>query len=440
MGKLNSSEFTDDNLISYAKACREIAWDMPRYDFDTLLIPSRGAVPIFIGITYALKYLGKENKVHKDLLDRMTAPLTIRKGIIPLARDRPITENDINILPYPLTADISIDRYEKRASNDFYSEEIRKSNVKVIKNFFKEPHERIKDPHFKFFSDVLNKIENRGDLASDYADNYPKIKNLAMIDTVISGRAVATILNALGEEGIYPQTFLVVDNSGEKVRKDFQDQLGYKKDDKTDEHFLYQKRLGRTVKTEINIDRRKIKPYDVNRIMTEDTGCALQGVSATLYPSLIVEGSRKLFPQLKSGVAAGSWYAIPKERNHKKILYHFLQTLKAAVNFECADHFRESFESVIERERVLENKRKTLVELLDKIELPEINEDNLCTYYPHYNISNIEKGGVYESGAQVLHIAFTKNFTDYFIDSFNNSIAPSIITEKKDRQLEERVS
>ncbi|MFH1248648.1 MAG: hypothetical protein V1660_00660 [archaeon] len=428
MSNLRTAEFTNENLRSYANACMTLAWDIPQYNFDTLLIPSRGAVPIFLGMTYALKYLGKESKTHQDVLDRMAAPLTIKRGLIPNAKEgRKITDKDIKILPYPLTADINMTKYESDASNDYYSRAIRESSTKVIKSFFKEPYERIKDPYFRFFSEIINKIEKREQLALEYT-TYPKINNLAMIDTVISGRASTTILNAFGEQGVYPQTFLVVDRKGEKVNKEFQYQLGYKKCDKDCEYFAYQKKMGRTIKEDINIDRRKIEFYDVNRIVTEDTGCALQGVSATLYPGIILEGNKKLFPHL-SGVGAGTWHAVPRERNHRKILYHFLNTLKAAVNLQCADFCGENIESLINKEEIFEKKRKTLVGMLETAELPQINKENINSYYPEYSPENI--ANLYESGAQVLHIIFAKEFTDNFINNFSDSL-PQNKSENKD--------
>ncbi len=426
MGNLRAAEFTSENLRDYAKRCVEIGMDLPGCEFDTLLIPSRGAVPVFLGSVYALKYLSKENKLYKNVLDKLTAPLTIKKGILPKAQDNAMGEDDIKVLPYPLTADINLTLYEPHANNDYYSTSIREGAVKTIKSFFKEPHERIEDPYFNFFSNILSKVEKRDKLALEYA-TYPRIRSMAMIDTVISGRAVATILNAFGEEGIHPEAFLVVDRSGGKVRKDLQEQLGYKKYDKSDEHFLYQKRMGRTIKNDATIDRRKIKFYEVNRIMTEDTGCALQGVSATVYPSLIIEGNRKLFPGL-GRVAAGTWHALPRERSHRRIFYHFINTLKSAVNLECADLCGEGKQVIDRKEEIFEHKRENLIQLLETTRLPDIDMDNLGHYYPEYDKDNVKN--VYESSAQVLHVIFNEDFTNYFLNEFQKGMGN--ISQKKE--------
>nr|QBM01311.1 hypothetical protein [uncultured archaeon] len=435
MGHLNISEFTSENLKNYAEQCIFLGMDMAKHNFDTLLIPSRGAVPVFLGSLFALKYLGKTEESYKKFVERMTAPASIREGILPKTIERKAEDNDIEILPYPLTADVNVERYNKGAKNDFYSTEIRKFSVQVLKNFFKKPYERLEDPHFKFFSNILTKIEKRDRLALEYA-TYPQVKNLAMIDTVISGKASSTILEAFGKEKIYPTSFLFVDQNGEKIKPEYGVKLGYGKFGGMD-HLLYQKRDGKpargrdgkAIKTEIEIDRRKIKPYDVNRIMTEDTGSALQGVSAVTYPVITIEGRWNLSPPLKY-VGAGTWYAVPREKNHRKIFYHFINTLKSAINLGCGNILNESAESITQKEEFFEKKREHLVEILRTTKLPRIEKGNLQVYYPEYDTNLVED--VHESGAQVLQVAFTKEFTDEFIEGFKEEIGISPKKESKE--------
>jgi len=60
----------------------------------------------------------------------------------------------------------------------------RLKNYSIESLFFKQ--------YFNFFHFILSEVEGRRALAKRY-ETFPKIRNLAMIDTVISGRASSTI-------------------------------------------------------------------------------------------------------------------------------------------------------------------------------------------------------------------------------------------------------
>ena len=414
-------EFSKENIESYADACINLAMDMPKYKFDTLLIPSRGAVPVFLGSMYALKYLGECGDTEcKDFADRLTAPYIIRKAVIPGKDKQPGKEGRIGVIPFPFTADLNLSKYKQTANNDTFKEFTRQYHSKVLRSFLKEPEERVEDPYFKLFTKVLSDIENRGDLAKSYA-LYPKIKNLATIDTAISGQAISTILESLGGENIHPQAFVILDENGKKLRKKYIDMLGYNSFDK-DKKFIYERRGDNEVKVPINIDQRKVNFYPMNRIVTEDMGCALQGVAAAVYPSIIVEGlhrlSEKVFP-----VGAGTWYPLTSEKKHRKIFYRFINTLKLGIrkNF-CGSSDRSRLEDMFEA------KRKRLISTMKETKLEDVDKENLKHYYPNYNMDTIEN--VYESGAKVVHICFNKDFTNFFLENVEKELG---ITKKENQ-------
>lgn len=400
-------EFSKENIESYAEACINLAMDMPNHKFDTLLIPSRGAVPVFLGTLYALKYLGECDEPCKAFADRLTAPYIIRKAVIPGKERQDAKGEKIGVIPFPFTADLNLSRYKPTASNDTFKAFTRQYHSKVLRSFLKEPEERVEDPYFKIFTKLLSDIENRGDLAKSYA-LYPKIKNLAMIDTAISGQAIYTILEALGEEGISPEAFVILDENGEKLKSPYKERIGYNIFDK-DSKFVYERRGSKNVKIPLNIDRRKINFYPMKRIVTEDQGCALQGVAAAVYPSIIVEGlsrlAEKVFP-----LGAGTWYPLTSEKKHRQIFYKFINTLKLGIkkNF-CNSQEKQPLEDMFEL------KRKGLINLLQETNLEDIDKDNLKHYYPNYNLDTIQD--VYESGAKVMHICFNKDFTNFFLEN-----------------------
>ncbi|MFH0831274.1 MAG: hypothetical protein V1886_00170 [archaeon] len=406
-------EFSKENIESYAEACINLAMDMPKYKFDTLLIPSRGAVPVFLGTLYALKYLGECGDTEcKNFTDRLTAPYIIRKAVIPGKDKQPSKEGRIGVMPFPFTADLNLSKYQPTANNDTFKEFTRQYHSKVLRSFLKEPEERVEDPYFKLFTKLLSDVENRGDLAKSYA-LYPKIENLAMIDTAISGQAIYTILEALGQENIHPEAFVILDEDGKRLRSPYKERIGYDTFDK-DSKFLYEKRGGHNVKIPLAIDRRKINFYPMKKIVTEDQGCALQGVAAAVYPSIITEGlqrlSEKVFP-----VGAGTWYPLTSEKKHRKIFYKFINTLKLGIkkNF-CGNSDKNRLEDMFE------SKREGLIRTMKDTKLEDVDKENLKHYYPNYNMDTIEN--VYESSAKVVHICFNKDFTNFFLENVEKEL------------------
>src|SRR3989338_11190208 len=201
-------------MLEYSEACVTMANDLVNtrrkvMPFDTLVIPSRGAFPFFLGMTYLLKKLITFGDDFKD-----------------------IHRKDLRVLLIPFTADLNIPKFDPDESNEEYTEKTREYWARVTHAFFKEPKLRSKDPYFKTFAEIiLGNLEGRDKTVQIY-EQFPQIGRFAMIDTVISGRASNDILGAFDQisaeqqqrgiidhANISPFAFLIVDENSEKLEK-----------------------------------------------------------------------------------------------------------------------------------------------------------------------------------------------------------------------------
>ena len=115
----------------------------------------------------------------------------------------------------PFTADLHLEGKVSGIDQNSCVDYTRNYWSQVTSNFMKEPEERKKDPYFVFFTDyILRKLEKREEDARFY-ENFPKLNNLVMIDTVISGKASSTILRVLDSlakdkniPGLFPYNYL----------------------------------------------------------------------------------------------------------------------------------------------------------------------------------------------------------------------------------------
>ncbi|MEM4270862.1 MAG: hypothetical protein QXO70_02075, partial [Candidatus Pacearchaeota archaeon] len=193
--------FSEENMLAYSNACLELALDMPELretkGFDTLVIPSRGAVPLFLGMVYALEKLRDCSEVHKEFYEN----LGVQPMLTPLLPEcskiaNSVVGKDFRVLIIPFTADLNIEKFDSETSNDEYTRKTREYWANVSAAFFKSQNNRNQDPYFRSFVDViLRDIECRDYLAKIY-EVFPQIKSFAILDTVVSGRASNDILKA----------------------------------------------------------------------------------------------------------------------------------------------------------------------------------------------------------------------------------------------------
>ena len=70
--------FSTENILAYSGVCLDLAVEIPETrslpgkDFDTLVIPSRGAVPFFLGMAYGLNKLSENfGGVYQDFYQNL---------------------------------------------------------------------------------------------------------------------------------------------------------------------------------------------------------------------------------------------------------------------------------------------------------------------------------------------------------------------------------
>jgi len=267
------TEFSSENFLSLGRACYEIGKLMGDLfnSCDTLLIPSRGAWPlaeVAVGIChYRAKRLGEESK-----LDNVRT-ISLLRDYARFAGFKSITEQDESgkqIIVAPLTADVSIEDnligvegISKDELSEMLTEEIRKYGPRLINSFYKSPEERKEDPYFKFFNFLLREIEGRDRLAREY-EIFPAIRKAIMIDTAISGRAFTTVMRNMIELGRRPYGLLIVDKDGGKLKKEYKQWLSKWR------------------------NSGNLFMSTVHNILSEDRGAGLLGVSAVIYPQLMI--------------------------------------------------------------------------------------------------------------------------------------------------------
>ena len=87
--------FSQENMLSYSKTCLDLAIALPEElhlrEADTLVLPSRGAVPIFLGFLHGLKKLTVFERTHRDFYENMG----VQGMIAPLLQDRSLAEKDL---------------------------------------------------------------------------------------------------------------------------------------------------------------------------------------------------------------------------------------------------------------------------------------------------------------------------------------------------------
>jgi len=391
-------EFSDENVRGYVKACFDIAESLversKKNNFNTLLIPSRGAVPFFIGSMYVLQCLSNDYEDHHELLGRINIPKLIREYVLP-ADVVPVVESDkkkVNILLCPFTADINMQPFaqdaglEEKISVDEFVNDSRRYWTKVVHALAEGKKGRAKDPYLQFYLYLLKNVENRFELACEY-ENAERVDGMVMIDTVISGRASTTILDGFKEEKILPYSLLVIDNNGKNLKEPYSAKI----------------RTGESCGN--------IKRIYVPRIFTEDRGASLEGVVGIVYPSLIFYANgielkkEPFFP-----VGAGSWYHLPKNDLHEKAFKTFCEMLKSAINIECSD-YSECLDKSNEEKKMAES-RKKLIDILKS------NKLLVSNHTPAFLKLRLPVQRIYETSSHVVHICFSQEISRNVVNEF----------------------
>jgi len=427
--------FSEENLLAYSEACVTLAQDLAKvrttkFSLDTLVIPSRGAVPFFLGMTHALEKLVPFGDDIKSTYES----IAIQPMLEPLMpSDTQISTNTdkkpLRVLMIPFTADLNIPKFDPEEQNEEYTEKTRQYWARVTHAFFSSPSLRKANPYFRTFTDIiLRDLENRGRTAEIY-ERFPKINRFAMIDTVISGRASNDILGAFDDiaqeeyraggsaaSDVPPFAFLIVDDKGQKLAKHrgFQSYLHRKKD-----HGL-------------------AELYPIPNIVSEDNNSALLGVSATVYPSLMKISKSMEYNGREFFVGAGSWHVNEKSEQFKHFT-QFMGLVYSGIDVISSQYGLESegSEEILEEFR---DKRTKYIADAEKHDVINMDEISAASDLNLYNL-NREAVPIYETASHVIHVPINPNQTrnlcakicnyDYIRRKTKNEIEEEIRAQNK---------
>jgi hypothetical protein len=402
--------FSQANMQAYSGACYKMATKMADirkkdFPFDTLVIPSRGAFPFFLGMTHAFRKLQNVD----DNIKAIYQSMAIQPMLEPLMPadsgiSSDIHKKDLRVLLIPFTADLNIPKFDSEESNEEYTEKTRDYWARVTHSFFKEPSMRVHNPYFKTFTDIiLRNIEGRSRAAEIY-EEFPKIKKFAMIDTVISGRASNDILGAFdhiqaeqkdagarGYEDIPPFAFLIVDDDGKKLQK----HQGFNA-------YLQERKNG---KTEPVMIPPRAQLYPIPRIVSEDENSSLLGVSASIYPSLMKASKSMEYNGREFFVGAGSWHVNPESQQFAHFL-RFMDLVYSGIDVSASEFdFDEAHTKRLQGE--FEEKRQDFVKATESSGVMQLREYDIAS---DKRLTTLNKGAVpiYETRSHVLHVPFNQ--------------------------------
>lgn len=396
-----TDEFTKDSVLELSLACCEVARILKEaYEdgLDTIIIPSRGAYPFSLGMLHAVEvYAEEKGEDYEHLYNNIILPEFMknekRKEIRRKSKDR-----ELRIVPYPLTADVSLpqdirDKY--CITLDDMTDSIRKYGAEVISTFTLEENERNKNDKFTFLTFLLEEVERR----KDDADFYRKLKPaeyLLILDTVISGRALSTLINNLSQYDVKFRTVGIVDRNGAKLKPNYREVL----------------------------NSRGAELIEVERILSEDRGAALLGIIGCIYPTIALEAERELGIRPCGAV---TWHPIlPKNNENKK----FTPDLKERFNIykEVFDNFREAIYDGIslllrkscpeDAELKIEEKIRKIVDKIENYKLLNHQVEILDPYAFVNPTIDVPRDGIVESSSHVIHIYPKKESIKGLLDKY----------------------
>lgn len=197
----------------------------------TILIPSRGAVPIFF---QALDYIRKENPGHY-LLDPQKTRYYPR-GLLSYVSNGIVRENgqvtrgepsEVDVLTYAFTADVSSNMTDSESQAKSFRESCSRAVVDLL---FGDKNSV--DLKWNFFLTQKLKREVFGGMQMSPEDIVSSLssiekdnkRQIILIDTVISGRAASNITPSFANLNHPVVPILAVDNStGGRFRKEYRD-------------------------------------------------------------------------------------------------------------------------------------------------------------------------------------------------------------------------
>ncbi len=391
--------FSKENILRYSETCLDLAVDIPEVrtrkhsrDFETLVIPSRGAVPLFLGMVYSLDKISKSfGGEHESFYNNLGVQRTVSSLLPENIRIDEVNDKELRVLVIPFTADLNVSKFDPNLDNEEFMFKTRKYWTNVTRSFLLPSKERLKDPYFASFTElILRDIEGREKLTQSYED-FPQIKRFSLIDTVISGRASTHILSAFEKlsdkyknPNLNPGAFLIVDENGGKLKSRY---LSY----------LNKRRL-----------EGLIDLYKIPRIVSEDEGASLLGVAAVIYPSVMAVSREFNLEGEELFIGAGSWHSSTNLPGHYFDNFNsFMNMIYKGVDLVYTKKFLgESGES---QEETFNDSRESFLERAKKYKVLDKTSKDISVLSPTDNYSYVK---CYETSSHVLHAPFTKDSED----------------------------
>jgi len=272
-----SKELSLDNLESYINGCEEIAVRLhtsiqkirEQGKRPVILIPSRGAVPIFL---LARRFMNELEEEHSCLSDKNAR--FYPEGIFDYLEGNKTKTNErgpgkVDVILFPFTADVSLEGIK---GDERLAELLRKSCARSILEIVEGTRYKSKDLNwYKFIMKKFNGSQETQLLKPDSIvtsiESYPQPKNpqIILIDTVISGRAANDVTEAFVGLAHPVVPILAVDSTKEGK---FQSRR--------------RAQIIRTIPWEL-IDEERGLPFVDFPLLTEDKGSALLGVVAVNF-------------------------------------------------------------------------------------------------------------------------------------------------------------
>ncbi len=405
--------FSEQNMFAYSQACVNLAIDLAetRYKkgyFNTLVIPSRGSLPFFLGTLYAMdKLRGISSEAA-----RFSENVAVQPILTPLLPETIYPNTNLHdaetrVLLIPFTADLNVKKFDPTLNNDEFVKKTRQYWAGVTASLFKDSRGRSYDPFFRSFTDIiLRRIEDRGRIAEMY-EAFPRIDSFSIIDTVISGRACNEILKAFSSlamysyieksglsESLVPHAFLIIDENGRKL----------------DNNVKYSQYL----RERQTISNLYTFLYPIPKIVSEDTNSSLLGVSAKVYPSIMRESQRRVLDRrdMPFFLGAGSWFIDPEGPNRKHFGV-FMGLVYAGIDAALADFFyRGEALDIANRERFRQRR-------LSFIKYAKDQQINRCLDFNlHKDNGKTNSGEIrpYQTHSSVLHVPLDENQTREIIN------------------------
>lgn len=251
--------FTKENIVEYGQTALDLCCCLRvlfKEGYDSIVIPSRGAMPIFRAAKHA--WFSEANYL-VDRDSRFDSRMEILGSAI----------HAVTILPF------SADPAEEKQT----SKAIRRFWVKVLSALVRRDGQ---DPYLTFYKKLVQHLQGK-ELSQVLPRDLPSDKFI-FIDTVVSGRAVDEILEAFELEGLDKcHLILLIDRNGDSIQG------------------VYKRRI------EALVAERRCTLFYLNSLWTEDRGPSVSGVWSTVYPQILTELQGR-FSWSDDCYGAGSFY------------------------------------------------------------------------------------------------------------------------------------